>query len=104
MINVAINGEIHERTMDRKYSSGPLPLQKWATIFLRGSGAKCPYVHSYTDHSAYPEAGWCFFQKSSMYYYQPVDLEFLDKYGSVRNSWSEQDVRTAYMEAFSVNP
>jgi hypothetical protein len=39
-----------------------------------------------------------------MYYYQPVDLEFLEKYGNVRSSWLESDVRGAYAEAFEIYP
>lgn len=104
MINVVEDGQIKERTMDKKYSRGPLPLQKWAHIFLRGENVLCPYVRHYSEHNSMPEGGSCFFQKSSMYYYQPVDLEFLDKFGSVRSSWSEADVRAAYAEAFEIYP
>lgn len=104
LINVAIDGQIHERTMDAKYSGGPLEMNAWMKIFLRGSGAKCPYVRKYSDHANYPEAGWCFYQKSPMYYYQPIDLEYLDKYGTVRDRWVENDIRTAYAEAFDLYP
>lgn len=103
MINMIVDGQVKERVMDKKYSSGPLPIQKWANIFLRDD-AKCPYVHTYSDHASFPEAGSCFFQKSPMYYYQPVDLEFLEKYGNVRSSWVEADVRGAYAEAFEIYP
>ncbi len=103
MINMIVDGEIKERVMDRKYSSGPLTIQKWANIFLRDD-AKCPYVRTYSDHANHPEAGSCFFQKSPMYYYQPIDLEFLEKYGNARSTWSETDVRQAYAEAFEIFP
>lgn len=104
LINVAIDGQIKERTMDAKYSGGPLEKNAWMKIFLRGSGAKCPYVQKYSDHANYPEAGWCFYQKSPMYYYQPIDLEYLDRFGTVRNRWVENDIRTAYAEAFDIYP
>ncbi len=103
MVNMIVDGQIKERTLDKKYSSGPLEIQKWANIFL-SDDAKCPYVHTYSDHASYPEAGSCFFQKAPMYYYQPVDLEFLEKFGSVKNRWLESDVRAAYAEAFEIYP
>ena len=103
MVHISVDGQIKERVMDRKYSSGPLTIKKWANIFLRDD-APCPFVKRYADHANYPEAGSCFFQKSPMYYYQPVDLEFYDKFGTVRNTWREEDVRQAYAEAFAIYP
>lgn len=104
MINMAVDGQVKERVMDVKYSSQPLAPQAWAKIFLRGSGAKCPYVKKYSDHANYPEAGWCFFQKSPMYYYQPIDLEYLEKFGNEKRAFVEADVRGAYAEAFEIYP
>lgn len=103
MINMIVDGQIKERVMDRKYSSQPLPIQKWGNLFLRDD-FKCPTVHKYSDHANFPEAGSCFYMKSPMYYYQPVDLEFLEKYGNVLNSWNETQVRQAYGEAFEIYP
>lgn len=103
MIDMIVDGQVKERVMDRKYSNGPRAIQSWANIFLRDD-ARCPTVHRYSDHSNYPEAGSCFIQKSPMYYYQPVDLEYLDKFGSVKNRWVENEVRMAYAEAFDIYP
>ncbi len=103
MVRMIVDGQVKERVIDRKYSSGPLPIQKWGNIFLRDD-FKCPTVHSYSDHANYPEAGSCFYMKSPMYYYQPVDLEFLEKYGNVQSSWNETNVRAAYAEAFEIYP
>jgi hypothetical protein len=104
LINVAIDGGIHERTMDKKYTNGPLPILKWAKIFLRGEKADCPTVYTYSDHADYPESGSCFLMKSPMYYYQPGDLEFLEKYGTVQKTWNETNIRAAYAESFSIYP
>lgn len=103
MVHMVVDGQVRERVLDVKYARSPHAIQKWADIFLRDD-AKCPLVTSYADHANYPEAGSCFFQKSPMYYYQPVNLEFLDKFGTVMNSWREADVRQAYAEAFEVFP
>lgn len=103
MVRMIVDGQVKERVIDRKYSSGPLPIQKWGNIFLRDD-FKCPTVHSYSDHANFPEAGSCFYMKSPMYYYQPVDLEFLEKYGNVLSTWNETNVRAAYAEAFETYP
>lgn len=103
MVNMVVDGQIKERVLDVKYARNPHAPQKWANIFLRDD-APCPYVKSYADHANYPEAGSCFIQKSPMYYYQPVNLEFLDKFGTVMSGWREADVRMAYAEAFEIYP
>jgi len=40
--------------------------------------------------------------KSSMYYYQPIDLELLEVQGQEKMRWLEPEVRHAYMDAFQV--
>lgn len=103
MVNMIVDGQVKERVMDKKYSSRPQPIQVWANMFLRDD-AKCPFVSRYSEHATLPEQGSCFFQKSPMYYYQPVDLEFFEKYGNPKLSWVENDVRMAYAEAFEIFP
>ncbi len=103
MVHMIVDGQVKERVLDRKYSSGPLPIQKWGNLFLRDD-FKCPTVHKYSDHANFPEAGSCFYMKSPMYYYQPVDIEFLEKYNNVLSTWNETNVRQAYAEAFEIYP
>lgn len=103
MINMIVDGQIKERVMDKKYSGRPQPIQVWANMFLRDD-AKCPFVKRYSEHASLPEQGSCFFQKTPMYYYQPVDIEFFEKYGNPKSSWVESDVRMAYAEAFDIYP
>ena len=85
-----------------KYARGPLKLKQWTDIFMRDN-ADCPVVQKYSDHANYPESGSCFVMKSSMYYYQPVDLEEEELSGTVRNRWVPAEVSHAYQEAFSPN-
>jgi hypothetical protein len=40
--------------------------------------------------------------KSSMYYYQPVDLEQKEVMGFEKTKWQETEVRQAYLEAFDI--
>lgn len=99
MVHVIDEGFVKERIMDVKYSRSPLPLKQWTDIFMRDN-ANCPVVEQYSDQADHPESGSCFVMKSSMYYYQPADLEELELSGAVRDTWLESEVRNAYLEAF----
>lgn len=99
MVHVVDNGEVRERVMDIKYARGPIKLKQWTDIFMRDS-ANCPVVEKYSDQANFPESGSCFVMKSSMYYYQPVDLEQLEATNEAKTRWLAPEVRNAYKEAF----
>ncbi len=101
MLHVNIGGRMMERVADIKYARAPLRIKQWTDIFLRND-AECPLVENYSDGADYPESRWCYIMKSSMYYYQPVDLEANEKYGTDRSSWNEEEVRGSYLEAFDI--
>lgn len=101
MVHVVIDNQVKERVMDIKYARGPLKLKQWTDIFMRDS-ADCPVVEKYTDHANYPESGSCFLMKTSMYYYQPVDLEQYELTGIGKNRWLEPEVKHAFLDAFDV--
>lgn len=101
MVHVIVNNSVKERIMDIKYAKGPLRLKQWTSIFMRDD-ADCPVVEKYTDQANFPESGSCFVMKSSMYYYQPVDLEKTEISGIQKSRWLEPEVRHAYKEAFEI--
>lgn len=101
MVHVISDGQVKERVMDIKYARGPLKLKQWTDIFMRDN-ADCPVVEKYSDHANFPESGSCFLMKSSMYYYQPVDIEQKEILGFNKTKWQESEVRQAFLEAFDV--
>jgi hypothetical protein len=101
MVQVVTDGAVKERVMDVKYARGPIKLKQWTDIFMRDN-ADCPVVQKYTDHADFPESGSCFVMKSSMYYYQPIDLELLESQGLTKTRWQEPEVKHAFMDAFDV--
>lgn len=101
MVHVVVDGVVKERVMDIKYARGPVKLKQWTDIFMRDN-ADCPVVDKYSDHANYPESGSCFVMKSSMYYYQPVDLEMNEIMGFEKTRWQEAEVKHAYLEAFDI--
>jgi len=102
LVHVKLDGVIKERVLDRKYTNGPLSIKKWTDTFMR-SREHCRLVDTYSDHANYQDSASCFLQKSSMYYLQPMDLELLEKFDTIRDSWVEAELRTAYAQAFEVN-
>ena len=101
-VHVVEDGKVRERVMDIKYSRGPVKIRQWTDIFLRND-APCPFVERYTDHANYPEFGSCFIMKSSMYTYQPVDLEWNEAFGLQKNVYVPSEIIASYLEAFDID-
>lgn len=101
MVHIVHEGKVRERVMDIKYARGPLKLKQWTDIFMRDN-ADCPVVENYSEQALHPESVSCFLMKSSMYYYQPVDLEQTEITGDLKSRWQEGEVKQAYLEAFDV--
>lgn len=102
MVHVMDNGKVVERVMDRKYTSGPLELTKWANIFLQ-KDPPCPIITKYSDYADYPYTGECMLQRTHMYTYQPADLQMYEAWGYHKENFNMDEVRGAYLEAFDEN-
>lgn len=94
-----VDGVVREKIMDVKYGRGPMPLKQWTDIFMRDD-AHCPKVETYSDYANYPESGSCYTMRSSMFYYQPFDVETKETWGTVKANWFESELKQAYLEAF----
>lgn len=95
------DGKVHERVADVKYVRAPVKVKTWTDTFLRND-PECPVVERYSDYADYQESSWCYVMKSPMYYYQPLDLEQLEKDGTERLLWNPAEIRQAYKEAFDI--
>lgn len=93
------NGIQKEMVMDVKYARGPLDLKNWTNIFMRDD-ANCPMVKTYSDYANYPESGSCFTMRTSMFYYQPIDIEIKESWGTIKANWYDEEIKQAYLEAF----
>lgn len=102
MVYVSIDDKLQERVMDMKYAQGPLKMKDWTDIFMRES-PKCIYVKKYSDHANFPESSLCYIMKSSMYYYQPFDLELAEVKGIHKGSWIPSEVIQSYKDAFDID-
>lgn len=93
------DGVVREKLMDAKYARGPINLKQWTDIFMRDD-ANCPVVKTYSDYANYPESGSCYTMRSSMFYYQPYDIESKETWGTSKSNWYDVEIKAAYLEAF----
>ena len=99
MLLVRENGNINDRIIDRRYTSGPRYVKSWTNIFV-ATQRTCPIAVKYTDYSRNQETQDCYLMKVSQYFWQPRDIVTRDNSGRVKTSWIQSEVDYAYWEAF----
>lgn len=92
-------GNIVERALDPRYTRGPLPMKSWSDVFVR-SKRECPIITKYSTYRNNQESEDCYLHFSSMYYWQPRDLERYENTGYENKSFIQSEVNWAYREAF----
>jgi Glutaminase len=100
--HVMEDGKVVERVLDVKYSSGPLSFKKWSDIFMKND-ADCRVITKYSDYADYPYTGDCYYQRATMYTYQPADLQMNEAWGYSKDNFNMTEVRGAYKEAFDID-
>ena len=100
---VTVQGE--EYVMDKEFTKEPLPVEDWEEIFnvpMERTGYRCKridriseYYQESNDHNEY-----CNIQKTSMYYWEPSELEKLEQQGVTKNKWIDWEIRAAAKEIF----
>ena len=93
------NGAIVERALDPMFARSPIPMKTWSDIFIR-SKRECPVITKYSQYANNQEAEDCYLHFSSMYFWQPRDLDKLERTGFEKTSFVKSDVDYAYWEAF----
>lgn len=99
MTLVRINGKNYPKVLDRRYTSGPRDIRAWTNIFMKNK-AECPLVRKYSDYRNKQNAQDCYLLPANMYYYQPRDLELLERRGRIKSGFIQSEVNWAYREAF----
>lgn len=67
-----------EFVLDRTFADTPLKTQEWTNIFMEGNWI-CPSVARYSDYREHQQDQYCFLRKVPMYYFQPLNVEAMDK-------------------------
>lgn len=94
---VYVNNELI--TLDRRYARGPLAMKPWTDIFVRSKRA-CPVITKYSQYSQNQQAEDCYVHYATQYFWQPRDLDNLERNGTVKSEWVPSQVNWAYNEAF----
>ena len=63
------------------------------------NNARCLETQNYTTYEDNKWNEWCFLMKSSMYYWQPFNLENLDKEGTTKRGFVISELKRAYSNA-----
>jgi len=96
---VQVENEKKEIVLDRTFFDEPVEVNDWTKHFIY-SGASCPTVYKYSDYDNNQNAEDCYLIKTSMYFWQPLDLEEFEKTGKEKTSFIDSEVRRAYYQAF----
>lgn len=96
-----VNGseQANWRTLDRRYTRGPLTIRTWTNVFMLND-AFCPVVYKYSSYRNHQQEEDCFLIPTSMYFWQPRDIERQERTGYVKDSFYRSEVSHAYWEAF----
>lgn len=92
-------GNVVERYLDPRYAKSPLTRKAWTDIFVR-SRRDCPVITRYSEYRDNQESQHCYLHFSSMYYWQPRDLDKFERTGYEKDSFIQSEVNHAYNEAF----
>lgn len=93
--------DIQERVLDYKYTASPLPMKNWTDIFMQNH-AVCPSISKYSQYSRNQEKAYCYLYRASMYYYQPLDLDALERTGKKKTNWIQWEIKNGYRNGFGI--
>lgn len=88
-----------ELVLDWSYFDGPTETEEWTKYFIY-SGSSCPTVQKYSHYENNQEKEDCYLLKTSMYFWQPLDIEAYEKTGVEKTDFISGEVNRAYRQAF----
>ncbi len=92
------HGEPQHMILDRQYTRGPLRMHDWTDIFMRND-PHCPVVDRYSSYSQNQYSRYCYLIPASMYYWQPYNLDRLERYHTQKWGFVQSQVNHAYNDA-----
>lgn len=96
---------LEQRVLDHQFSPRPQRIQEWLGQWVKG-GRPCEVVRKYSDYAEGQKndhASDCYVVKTSMYFWQPRDIDNYEKTGSLKTDFIPAEVEHAYGEAFYGN-
>lgn len=87
-----------ELVLDRSYFKGAADYQTWTNFFMKNN-AQCKFVEYYSQYNENQQSEYCYLIKSSMYYYQPYQIENLEKGEEERTQFKSSELVQARRNA-----
>ena len=100
---VTLQGE--DTVMDRKYLKGPISLRGWTDFFIKPR-TECPFIdrYSYYENNRSTATGDCYLMKTSVHYYQPYQMELIEKgENPEQKKWEDWELKQAYRDGLGTS-
>ena len=100
---VTLRGQ--ETVLDRKYLKEPIDLRGWTDFFIKPR-SECHFIKRYSDFENNPLDGAddCFVMKTSVHYYQPYQMELLEKgKNPEQKKWEPWELKQAYKDSLGTS-
>lgn len=92
------SGRPQHVVLDRQYTSGPLGMHTWTDYFMKND-AHCPVVDRYSSYSQNQYSRYCYLIPASMYYWQPYNLDQLERYHTTKRVFIQSQINHSYRDA-----
>ena len=96
---VEMNGVVTERVMDPVFYKYPLKFKLWTDIFMKNK-ATCKEITQYSQYLMNVNTNDCFIIKTTMFFWQPRDIEEFESTGVAKNTFIDWEIRWAFENAF----
>jgi len=83
-----------ETVLDATFMGGPTTMHGWSNYFVKPH-EQCPTAERYLDYASTFPDHYCFFRKTSMYYYHPSSVQQADRSGYVIDHWDAAGLRAS---------
>lgn len=95
------SGKNLEKILDPTYADHPLSISKWVNRLTVGH-ASCQVIEKYSQYITPVTNDDCYVIKENMYFWQPKDLEILERNGIARVNFFEWEIDHSLQEAFGI--
>jgi hypothetical protein len=94
---VTVNKKV--RIIDRTFMKSPVSPDQWLDN-LSDIHLRCKEVYKYSSYKDHQDQANCFFIKSSVFYWQPWQIESVETQNQEKAKWVEYEIKKAYRNAF----
>ena len=95
---INVSGQSQHVVLDRQYFASPRVMHSWTDAFMKNN-ANCPVLTRYSSYSRRQYENYCYLIPASMYYWQPWNLDYLERYHQRRSTFYQRDINHAYRDA-----